>query len=84
MRCEQVEIRVARGVDDRRREHGVLERGLDDRALGDRLARISRARLRVEAPSAEKNTNRWHARALGRRTSRQVATPASSSIDPPG
>ena len=48
------------------------------------LACSSRARLRVEAPSAEKNTNRRTPAFSAARTSRHVATPASSSIEPPG
>ena len=48
------------------------------------LARISRARLRVEAPSAEKNTNRSTPARSAARTRRHVATPASSSIEPVG
>jgi hypothetical protein len=48
------------------------------------LARSSRERLRVEAPSTEKNTNRRTPARSAARTNRQVATPASSSIEPPG
>ena len=48
------------------------------------LARIRRARLRVDAPSVEKKTNRLTPARSAARTSRQVATPASSSIEPPG
>src|SRR5690348_3228736 len=45
------------------------------------LARINRDVLRVEAPRAEKNTKRSTPARSAARTSRQVATPASSSID---
>jgi len=48
------------------------------------LARISRARLRVEAPSVEKNTKRCTPARSAAWTRRQVATPANSSIEPPG
>jgi len=48
------------------------------------LARISRPRLRVEAPSVEKKTKRVTPARSAACTSRQVATPDSSSIEPWG
>ena len=39
---QQPQVRVRRRVDERGREHGVLERGFHDRSLGDRLGRIRR------------------------------------------
>ena len=48
------------------------------------LARIKRPRLRVEAPSVEKKTNRRTPARSAACTSRQVATPDSSSMEPCG
>ena len=61
--------------------------GSDDSAIARSaiaLARISRARLRVDAPSVEKNTKRCTPARSAACTSRHVAMPASSSIEPFG
>ena len=65
MRSSSVRYGSLGRVDDRRREHGVLERGLDHGALGDRLgAHQPRAAARRGAERGEEHEP-LHAGALG-------------------
>ena len=76
--------RGRRGVDDRRREDRVLQRPHSRTACSaSAFARISRERLWVRrAERAEEDEALARPRARAASTRRQVATPASSSIEP--